>query len=270
MAVTLENTRLWQVQENKSESQGNVRIDSIYSQDSDETLLTGLESQEKLTLTGETTGLRLSRQSGYSDDPLTALAEWVAEMETYVNGEQGSGWSLTDNERGDTKNVVVEMFGWQREAGQKYSVRWDLSAVWANGMMPSTNTPADSVNPKTSGTATLDGNDLGSIKSWRQQKKQQIEVYPIALADPGENEVLSKSGAFRQIILTGTKEGTQSERNDFDDAMQNLIGQDTIVDYVSAFPGRTKQVMVKNYESTREAGLTRIGEYGLELIEGIN
>lgn len=267
MVLKLGSTRLWQTQENKSTTKGNVRIDSVYGTDSDETLLTGLESQESFTVTGIATGNRLAQQSKFSNDPNEALAEWVVEMETYVNGSQGSGWTFQDDERGDTFNVLAETFGWQRNKGERLQVLWDLSLKWAQGMMEDASTSPDAVNPST--TWKLDGKELPGMASHRQQKRQRIKIYPIALADPGQNEGKASSGATRQIMIRG-QVTDQTGLNSFDDRMQSLIGQDTIVDFESAFPGRTKQVMVRNYDSIREAGRTRLGDYTLELVEGIN
>lgn len=264
MSVTIDGIRLWQTQEDKNKTNGNVRIDSIYSEDSDLTLLTGLESIEELTYTGRATGIRLSKQQGYSSDPLTALAEWVVEMETFVNAKQGTGWTLDDNERGEQYNAVVQMFGWQRNKGAKFEVSWDLSAIWGQGAMVSSTRNPPSVNP--SSAWTLDGTDLGSIDAYRQQKRQELKPYPIAFADAGQNDVLSQSGAFRRIMIRGEKAGGL---NTFDNTMRSLVGQDQIVTFSEAFPGRDLNVMVKSYESTREAGRTRLGEYILEMIEGV-
>jgi hypothetical protein len=265
MSVTIDGVRLWQTQEDKNKTDGNVRVDSIYSEDSDKTLLTGLESIEELTYTGRATGIRLSQQSAYSSDPLTALAEWVVEMEEFVNANQGTGWTIDDGERGEQYNTVVQMFGWQRNKGAKFEVSWDLSGMWARGAMASKSRSPPSVSPSSSWT--LDGTDLGSIDAYRQQKRQKLKPYPIAFADAGENEVLSQSGAFRRIMVRGEKVGGL---NTFDNTIRSLVGQDQIVTFSEAFPGRDLDVMVKSFESTRESGLTRFGTYILEMIEGVS
>ena len=266
MSLELEGTRLWNVQEWRDSSNGSVRIDAIYGDNAEQTLLTGLESVEEIEITGTASGYRLANEGGYSNDPVTALAEWVAEVESYVNGRQGEGWTLEDTRTGDTQNSIIELFGFQREAGAKYEVSWDLSMVNAQAMMADSPSSPEDVSPST--TATLDGIDLDSVDVWREQKRQDVEVYPIAFAQEGENEALANSGAYRQVMIRGERTGTYQERGDFDDSMKSLIGQDNIVTYSSSFPGREMDVMVKEYESTEEAGLTRIGEYILELVEG--
>lgn len=262
--IQLEDTRLWQTQENISDSLGNVRIDAVYGDDSEDALLTGLESIENVEYTGIATGNRLALQDDRPDDPLQALAEWVVEAETYVNGQQGTGWSLQDDERGDTRNVVLRNFGWQRNRAEKYQVSWDMAALWGRGMMEPNDTTPQPVTPSQSWS--LDGHDLQYVDSYRQQKQQEVTPYPIAYADAGDNEVLAKGGATRRIMIVGSVE---SNRNSFDSTMQSLIGQDNIVTFSEGFPGRDLDVMVQKYESTREAGWTRFGDYMLELVEGV-
>lgn len=263
VVVDLDGTRLWNVQEDISQSKGEVRVDSIYGEDSDLTLLTGLERLEKITMTGRATGIRLSRQTGYSSDPNTALAEWIVEMETFINANQGTGYTLTNNERSASKNVVIESFGWQRKPTEKYEASWDMTVHWATGMMADINTSPPAVSPSQSWS--LDGIDLGNQVMVRHDKQQEIDPYPIAYADAGENETLAQSGAVRQITIRGS---INKNRNTFDGNIQSLIGQDTIVTFSEAFPGRDLGVMIKEFESTREAGYTRVGEYSLTLIEG--
>lgn len=271
MAVTLKNSdtgksgRLWHTQQDERKTQGGVRADSIYTFDSDDTILTGLERQETLQLNGIATGNRLSAQSDWPNDPLQALAEWVVHMQSFVNGKQGTGYDLVDDEREERYRGLVTEFAWQKNKGEKYEAKWYLTLKRGEGISVAEDTTPPSVSPQP--TATLDGYDLHSLTSWREEKTQRARVYPIALADSGENQAMSKTGAKRRIQINGTVTG-ESERNTFDTNINSLIGGDETVTYRSAFPGEEVTVMVDQFESTREAGLTRLGEYALELVEG--
>lgn len=268
MAVYLEDTRLWHGRQTRVVGNASERMDSVIGEDSDKTLLTSLESVEEVDYTGVASGIRLSGVSGYSDDPLTALAEWVAEFEAYLDGAQGEGYTFKDEGRGREMNTVLEQAGWTRKEGEKYQVEWDLSGVWARGAMPDHAVDVDSVNP-TSGPPKIAGEPIKGITAVRHQKRTQLQQYPIAYADPGDNETLAQSGAVRKITIRGDSTGSESVRNSFDDKMLGEIGEDNIVKWESAFPGRTKEVMVTDYDSIREAGRTRIGEYMIELTEGV-
>lgn len=268
MPVHIDDVRMWQAQDARLESKANVRPDAVTGEDSDNTLLTSLESQETFEYTGIATGMRLSTVSGYSSDPLTALAEWVAKAETLVNGAQGTGYTLEDTNRDRSENVTLESIGWQRNEGEKYEVKWDVAIDWANGIMPDRSTAPTPVDPW-EGPSVIDGVDVENVQSVRESKQQQIEQYLIAFADPGENEAMADGGAIRKIIIRGDVEGTNVNRNNFDNHFLNLTGQDELVTYEAAFPGRELDVMVSNYESTREAGITQMNEYIIELVEGV-
>lgn len=262
---TGKSARLWHIQEDKTKTIGGVRADDIYNTDSEETILTGLERQETVVHDGIATGNRISGQPEFSDDPLLALAQWVVLMQSFVNGQQGEGYDLVDRERDNTYRGLVTDFSWQRNQGEKYEVKWYLTLKRGEGIDFAADTAPPSVNPQS--TATLNGQDLGALQSWREEKKQKAKVYPIALVEPGNNQAMAEGGAKRKIQIRGKVTGT-SERNQFDDNINGMIGQDQVVTYRSAFPGEEVNVMVDQFESTREAGLTRLGEYALTLIEG--
>lgn len=267
------STTLWNAQDDQREVQGNTRVDAPPTFQSDEALLTQLEGQEQFSLSGIATGNRISNQSGYSDDPLTALAEWVVEYEAYCNGQQGDGHTLSLPHRNLTYNGAISNISWEREAGAKYEVRWQLTFKRGRALQSPNDTSLDSVSP-TSNAYLDDGNIyLHNIERKRVSKKQKIKTYPVAYADPGDNELLDKSGVVRRWTVIGSVENDtgdpDDERNQIDADIRALVGQDTAVTFTEPFPGRTKTVMVDSYETTREAGVTRLGKYALELVEGV-
>lgn len=260
---------LWQAQEDKSNIQGEVDAQNPPTLDSEDALLSGLTIQEDVELTGLATGLRLSRQSGYSDDPKVALAEWVQNAIAFVNGNQGTGYTLQSTERDREIPGVVGSFGWVRSEGSPFEVDWDITFNRGEGVMAKS--PIDPGPAQPQSVATLDGEELQGMKQWREQKQQKFDPAPVTLADsPDSTLQAADSGALRRIIITGTYTGSIAERKAFDEHFQNLVGQDAIVPYQSAFPGHELDVMVNNYESTREAGQTRLGSYSLELYEGVD
>jgi hypothetical protein len=259
---------LWQAQEDRDERDANLDISAFAGSNSDETFLAGLTQQHEAQVTGTATGFRLARQPDYSDDPVLALAEWVQEMMAFVNGKQGTGLTLEHDERGLTRSIIAKSFGWTRESGAKYEVSWDFAFRIGEGVMVSEEpTPREAYKQS---TWALDGIDLQHPIDYREEKREQLTTAPMVFADtPEENVVKEDSAPVRTIRINGRHTGTRSERNQFDDQIRSLIGQDTIVTYESAFPGHDLDVMVNSYESTREAGLTRLGEYSLELIQGV-
>lgn len=273
MAVKLGGLRLWNVQEDMLEVRTNTQVDSVYGQNSSEALLTSLEKNNTFEFTGRVPATRLALQPGYSDDYETALAEWVAELETFMNGEQGGGWTLTDDERDNTINVLLDEIGWGHSQGEKYEITYNASAKWAEGLTTSTSTAADSVSPTDTweiyDPETSTTLDLGSLRDYRVQKTQEVKEYPIAFQDAGDNTAMQQSGVTRRITISGQKTGTRSERNTFDSNMNDLMGKDKTVEYTEHLTGRTFKVTVEDYRTPRASGKVRINDYDLTLVEGI-
>lgn len=259
-------TRFWQAQDDSRQIDGETDVFQTFGRRPDAAILSQLEAVESYTYTGIVTGNRLSQQAGYSNDPVTALAEWTAEAETFIDARQGDGHTLTDNERGETLNGVVTSFGWQRESGAELELRWDLEFWRGRASMRSEDQSIPNVSP--SSTATLDGWDLGDLKSWRSDLQQTFEPFPVAYPSPGENELKSNGGVVRKYTIRGQIIGT-TDANSFDSHIRSLAGSDTTVTFEEPFPGRSMTVMVDTYDSIREAGVPRFGTYDMTLIQGV-
>lgn len=260
---------LWQIQEDRDERDGMVDVAAMPTFDSEETYLSGMTEVHNTSISGIATGNRLSNQSQYSSDSVTALAEWVQEVMALVDGKQGTGYSLTHDERGLDVNVILESFAWTRSGGERFQIEWDLEYQIGEGIMVNEEPTPNEANPSTSWS--LDGRDLQSPIQYREEKRQRLETDEMLFAESAEENVISdQSSPIRTVTINGRHKGTRSERQAFDQHFRNLIGQDNIVTYQSAFPGHSLDVMVNKYESVLEAGRTRVGEYTLELIEGTN
>jgi len=258
---------LWQVQKDDEKRAGNIEVGATPSFDSDEAFLSGVTQQQGSELTGKATGIRLSNQSGYSNDPVTALAEWVQKVMSLINGKQGTGFELVHDEREQTLNVGLVNFKWTRTSGAKFEVNWRLTYRIGEGIMVQEDTAPNPANPSSSWS--LGGVDLQYPEAYFEEKFSGVVTEPVAFASsPTENLLSTFTGASRKVVISGTYTGTQEKRNEFDRSIRELIGQDNIVTYSSAFPGHELDVMVSSYESTRQAGTTKKGDYFIELFEG--
>jgi len=269
--ITLEEpdgvtTRLWQTQSDADETTAAAKTDSLYGYDSDETFIISLTAEQTIEYSGKVTGIRLSKADGYSSDPLTALAEWVQVMETYVNGSQGDGYTLHNPDRDESYTGAITSFSWSRKRGAKFEVDWSLAFTVGDVVMESGEVVFDPANP--GGSPSLGDVDLQDVGEMRQVKKQQVETTPIQFGTPEETLVQPNGGAMRRIIIVGRVTGTNAERNNFNSTMKSYLAQNQAVTFSSGFPGRELNVVVNNFESTRSEGVTRLGEYALELVEG--
>jgi len=266
-------TYLWNVGQNQSMRNASPQIDSIYSQDSDETFIVSMVESEEIRLMGSASGLRLARSGRFSNDPLQALAEWTVRMFGHVNGNQGEGWVLENDFTGRTLEGVIEEFQMTRNRTEKYQVDYSLGFRVGQGMMPDSGLSEPPASPSDEGT--LAGHSLGEMEQYMETKRQQLETHEYVTGgddDEGlsfeDNEIEAQSGATREIMIQGSIPGDEETRQAFDDAVRNAIGKLDTVTYRSPFPGRELEVIPTSFESTREAGITQLGEYMVELIEG--
>lgn len=259
-------------QEDRRQYKGNTDTKSPTMFQADEAILTQLEAIERFTITGLTTGNRLTSKVGYSNDPHEAVAEWMVEFEEFVNGEQGIAHELDDDHRNTVVNGIIESLGWQWQEGAPFEARWDMTFIRGESIMEYSETTIDTVSPHSN--PTIDGLDMGTIESMRCDKSQDIKPYPIAFADPGDNELLPNSGVRQRYTIVGQKyndpDSLTDERSEFDKEIRQLVGQDEMVKFREPFPGREKYVMIDSYEGVKEAGVTSLGKFNMELIVGDN
>jgi hypothetical protein len=258
---------LIQAQEAQQSAVGAVDATPIQGEDSDQTYLTAIEQSGTLRYSGLVTGFRLSNRAGYSSDPQTALAEWALDAERYVDGAQGTGYEFTNTLTGETRSGVIGSFEWVRRGGAPYELEWSLSVTRGEGADPVAQTSPDPVGAATA--LTVDGETIDTYRELQVSKSEETDPFRRAFADsPADNDVLTEGGATREITAIGRVSGDAAARRAFDDAITASIGQDEFIDVTEPFTGRTYTGMINDYESSREAGITRLGDFALTVIEG--
>jgi hypothetical protein len=258
---------LWQAQTAEVSTLGAVDATSVQGEDSENTFLTSIEQSGDLRYSGVVTGNRLCRQAGYSSDPVTALAEWVLDAERYVDGAQGTGYDLTDTRTGRTRRGVIESFEWTRAAGAPLQVEYNLGVTLGEGADPTGVTAPDPIGDAT--VLSVGGETIDTYREIQVSKSEETDAVRRAFADdPSDNDVLTDGGATREITVVGRVSGVKTDRLAFDDALRSTIGQDEFVTVTEPFTGRTFEGMINDFESSDEAGITRLGDFALTVVEG--
>lgn len=265
-----ETTFLFNTEENMNQRDSDPTVDAIYSFNSDQVFIVSLEESAQFEIRGKATGFRIATYSGYSDDPLTALAEYAARLLAHVNGNQGTGWTLENTYTNVTLDCVIEEIQIIRRRSEKFEFEWNLTARAGRGMMPHQTLSPETVN--TSTTATLGGTDLHDIEELMITKSQRLRVHTYVTAGTAlsveDNEIEARSGARRDVAIRGKVPGSESVRDSFDTNIRSYIGTDNTETFDSPFPGQDYTVMVISHDSTREAGITQVGDYYTEVVEG--
>lgn len=256
-------------QELRNQRSGGVNATAIMGFDADSTFLTALEQSGRVTISGVATGNRISDESGFSNDYDTALAEWVLQLEALVNGQQGDGYQLSRDYRNDTINGTIETAEWTRRGGEVWEVGWNMEIVRGDGAGPYDQVTWSLPGTATTGSYEVAGETLSNVREFQVEKTQPFEQYRRAFADsPDENDLLADAGALRRITVIGEVEGTETERNNFDDSLTSSIGQDTSVTVRDKLTGRELSGFVDSYDATDEAGRSRLGEFAVEVVAG--
>lgn len=259
MAVELQDTAsgvtlpLWNAQELRRETDAAVDTYTAMGFDAEESFLTALQQSESITLTGEVTAGRLSQDSRFSSDRRTALAEWAATFEAFVDGGQGDGYTLSRGYVGDSFTGVVEAAQWSARGGETDSLGWNLSFIRGQGTSVETTTAADTVSP--GGDWTIDGYVVDTPTEFQMEKSQTFEVYRRALADnAGDNDVFPETGATRRITIIADVVGSESTRETFYDNITAKLGQNETVSVRDALTGRTFDGVIGRSTRRTKAG----------------
>ena len=261
------SVELWTAQTLANERQGQVDVSTFPGGDTDEPYLTSLAQEGQATIQGAVTGPRLARQSAYSSDPQTALAEWAVQFEAFVNGAQGDGYDLGREYRGDTFRGYISDLQWVRRGGEPLEVGFSLTFVRGQGVAVYDPPRAPAISP--GGDLTLAGRAIPTLDEFSVQLQQSVSVARRTFAeDPGDNDLTSDGGASRLVTITGQVEGDEAARESFDADLTDSIGQDTLVTLSDPFTGRDLEGMIQSYSATDQSGQTRLGEFAVEFAEG--
>jgi len=258
---------LYNAQTLRNDRQAQVNASPFTGDDSEETYLTALENDGRIEIQGAVTGPRLARSASWPSDPQVALGEWAATLDAFVNGAPGNGFTLTLDYRNQSFAGVPETVQWTARGGEVWELGYSFTYLLGDAVGLT-----DPVTPTTAsagGDLVIDGTTIPSFREFSSQKEQPLNMARIAFADsPEDNTISTEGGVTRTLTATGQFAGDAAARNSFDAALKDTVGQDTLVDVQDPFTGRTYTGMISSYESTDEAGLTRLGEWGLEVIEG--
>jgi hypothetical protein len=258
---------LYQTQTAERSTVGAVQASSLSGGDSQATYLSAIEQSGRLRYSGLLTGFRLSNQSGYSSDPRTALVEWTLQAEAFVDGAQGAGYEFTDTETNTTRSGVIESFEWSIRGGAPFEVEFNFSVVRGEGADPVGESVPDSIGSATD--LVIDGQTVDTYRELQVEKSEEADEFRRAFADsPDDNDVLTDGGVTREITVVGRVSGDANTRLAFDDAVSASIGDDAFITISEPFTGRTFTGMINDYESSREAGITRLGDFSVTVIEG--
>lgn len=273
------NLPLWNSQEYRNEVDAAVDAYSAMGFDTGDTFLTSLEQLGSVSLSGEVTAGRLAQDARFSSNRREALAQWVLLFHKFVDGGQSEdGYQLYREYAGEYIRGVIENATTTVRGGEPYSAEWNLSFLpgQSSGVSgdplqyPDVNCPVTSewdVCP--GGDYLIDGHYQFTIDEFQIETSQTWEVYRRALADTVEdNDLFPETGATRRITIMSDVTGAETERETTYDDVSESLGQNQTITVRDALTGQEYSGVIGSFDSTDESGMTRLGEFGMEIVQG--
>jgi len=136
---------LYLVQDSSVDAETETNERSIPGQEDDDSVLAGLTGKRKARYEGRGNGLRLY-YAGIGNDPVDALLTWLIDLESLVQSNQGVGYEVEDEVRGQTigpgqnsPGLLFDTVRWSQEGGSPTVVDWSLSGQVSDGVQQASN-----------------------------------------------------------------------------------------------------------------------------------
>jgi hypothetical protein len=275
MTLYLENAdtgrelRLWNGQEFE---RGLTVPETVYnpaSTGNSQPVLSVLRQEGSITVDGIVLGQqRIDAGETNLSDPTAATAEWILELEAWVNGSPGTeAFQLRNDDTGDVTNAVPQTVNWSRGVGETASATYGVELVFGDGLGADLGITPDT--PTIRATDTYDGLDLPFVFERSVDKTIELNSFEALLeADAEENDQYVEGSPIKRVTLLGEFDRTFSEQREFDREIRSRAGNGETYTFESAFPGDSFEAALVGYESSREAGVTQYGTYIVELVAG--
>lgn len=230
---------------------------------------------------GSTTGLRRASNDPNTSDPYQALANYAVELEAHVDEFQGAstddGYTYENDQTGAAKSAVLESIEWSLSPGQRYELDFEAAIIVGKGTMESQDISPESVTVGAGFDAMLrlDGTELPGMRDYRVQTSIGIEPNPLFDRTTAENnDIVINEGRQRRVTFNGVHTGTRSERQNADNALENLLATKNNITLETQFPGYSIDGYLLNYNSTFgqatafDNSVDGSHQYTVEFVEG--
>lgn len=234
-----------------------------------ETILSVLRQQGSITVDGIVLGQqRIAAGETTRSDPIAATAEWLLELEAWVNGSPGTeAFQLRNDITGDTTNAIPSAIGWTRGKAETASASYNIELTFGDGL--GTDLGINPSSPSIRDTDTIDGVDLPFVFERSVDKTLELNSFEALLeADAEKNDQYIDGSPVKRITLLGDLDRTFADQREFDRQIRSRSGNGESYTFEPAFPGDSFEAAIVGYESAREAGMTQRGDYIIELVAG--
>lgn len=257
---------------------------SLPGEDEEQTLLSPLTGSEEYKIDG-TANIQMV-QGDFSSTGIDALHEWIFNLESLVQSQQGDGYVLNDPMRDitydpdDETGLLISSAEWTIEGGTSDVIDWNLSFQLSSGVqdVASRSTYVSdqqgSQSPVSEDKLVVSGTDvpLGDINSFSKERSVNLEASELlnSTDDTGngfQSIGVLQSGVEGEVTVDGTV-----TRNDGDiSSIANTYARDLHgrqVEYHDSFTNRVYEGIVSQSNSTTTEGTVSAMDYRITFLIG--
>lgn len=272
-------TDFFLAEEATDEAETDTKAQDIPTQEDNEAILSPIQGKRNVRWDGLANGHRLYH-AGYGDDYASALIEWLIEAESIVSAEQGQGYKVTDDTRGETlepgqdsPGILFKSFSWTYTAGEGVEAEWSIEGQVSDGMQEARNRNAyirNEMGSRAERAADLiraeDGSEwpMGELSERRYERSVDLNVMDMVHDSDVPTVGIAESGVQGELMLDG-----RLSRNDADlkqaarEIVDDYHGQQ--ITFVDAFSGREFEGAIGDSSTSFEAGSPNILNYRVEV-----
>jgi len=271
-------------QEADDNAETDTKPRDIPTQDDSETLVAPIQGQRDIRWKGRAVGTRLHR-AGFGSDPRDALITWLIQAESLVSSQQGAGFKVIDDERGETYDptnrepgILINNFNWTYEAGKNVSAEWNLEGKVTEGMQQAKdrnryidtellNRPtinSDSIE-EANGSLTF---PLGELTSRTYDRSIDLNVSDMVHQTDVPTTGLASTGVQGELQLEGrlTRDDTDNLQEAARQIVDDFHGRQVV--FRDSFTGREFEGAISDSSTGLVSGRPDILDYRVEIRVG--
>lgn len=259
---------------------------SIPTQEDDKAVLAPISGQRSGAYRGDAVGNRFY-QAGFGSNPKEGLVRWLIEFESLLQSEQGVGYKVIDDVRGETYDplgdepgALIEEVAWTYRSGEGVNAEWSLDFQVGDGMQAASDRGRyiDEETSRAGGigvdriTASSVSIDfvLGDVEKRRFERSVMLDTVNIMHQYDVPVVGLAKTGVDSEFTIDGrmTKDDVDSLPEAARKINDDLHGETAV--FEDAFTERTFEGAVSSTDTTFEEGRPNVMEYRITLDIGDN
>ena len=266
-------------EEADDEAETDTKPQDIPTQEDDQSILSPIQGKRSFRWNGLANGHRLYH-AGYGDDYESALVEWLIHAESLISPQQGQGYRIEDETRGEvlepsdsTSGVLFKSFSWTYTAGEGVEAEWSIEGQVSDGLQNTRSRRAyirNEMGKRAERQAdiirasSLGDWPMGELTERRYERSVDLNVMDMVHNSDVPTVGIAESGVKGELMLDG-----RLSRND---ANLKQAAREIVDDYhgkqvtfVDAMTGRTFDGAISNSNTKFEAGSPNILNYRIEL-----